>query len=411
MPVYFYDPPDRFVAGAVGQPGERIFYLQATSSGRVTSVVLEKFQVSLLAERIDELLDEVLRRTGGSPEVPAAAPAGLADDAPLDLPLLEDFRVGAIALAWDGDGGMVVIEAQEESDEPVEPLADDIPADGPGVLGCASRQGPRAPLPSARPRSSRRAARPARCAGCRWIPTATCAHGRTVTASAMLDRCWSELPVPVRAGCQPRGEQAALDLLASGKLEVEGRLVDASNATLYCTITVAGPQARTGRNAGRPAKNAKHPPPAETKVACVYKPIAGERPLWDFPAGTLAGREVAAYVVSRAAGWDVVPPTVMRDGPFGPGMCQLWIDHDTDVDLITLSRRTDHAGLRDMAVFDAVVNNADRKIGHLLPVRRAGTCTAATTESASPRITSCAPSCGSGGARACPGARWRRCAA
>ena len=67
MPVYFYDPPDRFVAGAVGQPGERIFYLQATSSGRVTSVVLEKFQVSLLAERIDELLDEVLRRTGGSP--------------------------------------------------------------------------------------------------------------------------------------------------------------------------------------------------------------------------------------------------------------------------------------------------------------------------------------------------------
>ncbi len=134
MPVYFYDPPDRFVAGAVGQPGERIFYLQATASGRVTSVVLEKFQVSLLAERLDELLDEVLRRTGGSPEVPAAAPAGLADDAPLDLPLLEDFRVGAIALAWDGDGGMVVIEAQEESDEPVEPLADDLPPDGPGVL-------------------------------------------------------------------------------------------------------------------------------------------------------------------------------------------------------------------------------------------------------------------------------------
>jgi uncharacterized repeat protein (TIGR03847 family) len=133
MPVYFYDPPERFVAGAVGQPGERIFYLQATANSRVTSVVLEKFQVSLLAERIDELLDEVLRRTGGS-EVPAATPAALVDDDPLDLPLLEDFRVGAIALAWDGDGGMVVIEAQEESDEPVEPLADDIPADGPGVL-------------------------------------------------------------------------------------------------------------------------------------------------------------------------------------------------------------------------------------------------------------------------------------
>ncbi len=72
---------------------------------------------------------------------------------------------------------------------------------------------------------------------------------------------------------------------------------------------------------------------------CVYKPIAGERPLWDFPRGTLAGREVAAYVVSRAAGWNFVPPTVMRDGPFGPGMCQLWIDLDESVDLIALARR------------------------------------------------------------------------
>ena len=104
-----------------------------------------------------------------------------------------------------------------------------------------------------------------------------------------------------------------------------------------------------------------------TETACVYKPVAGERPLWDFPTGTLAGREVAAYAVSRAASWDVVPPTVMRDGPMGPGMCQLWIDHDRSVDRIALSRRTDHPGLRDMAVFDAVMNNADRKIGHLLP--------------------------------------------
>ena len=143
----------------------------------------------------------------------------------------------------------------------------------------------------------------------------------------------------------PAGEQAALEMLEHGTLEVEGRLVDASNATLYCKVTGGGMEA-----------------------ACVYKPVAGERPLWDFPAGSLAGREVAAYAVSRAAGWNIVPPTVMRDGPFGPGMCQLWIDPDPGVDLIALARRADHAGLRDMAVFDAVVNNADRKIGHLLPV-------------------------------------------
>jgi uncharacterized repeat protein (TIGR03843 family) len=190
------------------------------------------------------------------------------------------------------------------------------------------------------------------------------ARDRMVTASAMLEQ---KRPGPD----DDDGERAALDLLATGKLEIEGRLVDASNATLYCTI---GPGPAGSGGHGRTGS----PPvssgglggivPLDYTVACVYKPIAGERPLWDFPMGTLAGREVAAYVVSRAAGWDVVPPTVLRDGPFGPGMCQLWIDHDTDVDLIALSRRTDHAGLRDMAVFDAVVNNADRKIGHLLPV-------------------------------------------
>ena len=144
----------------------------------------------------------------------------------------------------------------------------------------------------------------------------------------------------------PEADQAARDLLSQGTLEVLGRLVEASNETWYCAVS-------TG----------------DYEAACVYKPVSGERPLWDFPTGTLAGREVAAYVVSRASGWNVVPPTVMRDGPFGPGMCQLWIDIDPQVDLIDLARRSDDPGLRDLATFDAVVNNADRKIGHLLPVR------------------------------------------
>ena len=132
--------------------------------------------------------------------------------------------------------------------------------------------------------------------------------------------------------------------LRDGAIEVEGRLVDASNATLYVSVTHDGSSAHA-----------------------VYKPIRGERPLWDFPDGTLAFREVAAYEVSVATGWDVVPPTVFRDGPFGDGMVQLWIDVDADVDLVDLVR-LDHPALRRMAVFDAVVNNADRKGGHLLPV-------------------------------------------
>jgi uncharacterized repeat protein (TIGR03843 family) len=134
-----------------------------------------------------------------------------------------------------------------------------------------------------------------------------------------------------------------LRLLREGELSVEGRLVDASNATLYCTATLD-----------------------DVTAAVVYKPVRGERPLWDFPDGTLAGREVSAYLVSQATGWDLVPPTVMRDGPFGPGMCQLWVDVDESVDLPALAR-SDHPHLRRMAVFDAVVNNADRKGGHLLP--------------------------------------------
>lgn len=134
MPVYSYDPPDRFVAGTVGQPGERTFYLQASAAGRTTSVVLEKAQVSQLAERLDELLDEVLRRSGGAAAIPAVAPESMTDDGPLEQPLLEDFRVGAIALAWDGDSERVIIEAQELSDEPLEPLAENLPEDGLGIL-------------------------------------------------------------------------------------------------------------------------------------------------------------------------------------------------------------------------------------------------------------------------------------
>jgi uncharacterized repeat protein (TIGR03847 family) len=133
MAVYTYDSPERFIAGTVGEPGQRTFYLQASSGGRTTSVVLEKFQVSLLAERIEELLDEVARRSRGRSPVPAG-PAEPADDGPLELPLTEEFRVGAIALAWDGESERVVIEAQEESEHPIEPLAEEVPEDGPGVL-------------------------------------------------------------------------------------------------------------------------------------------------------------------------------------------------------------------------------------------------------------------------------------
>ena len=93
----------------------------------------------------------------------------------------------------------------------------------------------------------------------------------------------------------------------------------------------------------------------------------GERPLVDFPDGTLARREVASFLVSRASGWGIVPPTVLRDGPFGPGMVQLWIRHDGETDPVRLVVESDPR-LRRIAAFDAAVNNTDRKAGHLVPV-------------------------------------------
>lgn len=111
MPViHLHDNPDRFVAGTVGEPGHRVFFLQARSGARLTSVALEKEQVSVLADRLDDLLDELLRLSGGDPRVPAMPPAELEDNAPLDPPIEEEFRVGTMTLAWDGDTEQVVLE-------------------------------------------------------------------------------------------------------------------------------------------------------------------------------------------------------------------------------------------------------------------------------------------------------------
>ncbi len=159
-------------------------------------------------------------------------------------------------------------------------------------------------------------------------------------------------------------------VLTLGDLELTGRVVPASNVTFQGRVTLG-----------------------ELAMRCVYKPVQGERPLWDFPDGTLAAREVAAYVVSEALGWAVVPLTVLRDGPAGPGMVQAWREPDLSqapVDLVAFGTERpgylhvldavdederpvslvheDTPELRRMAVLDVVVNNADRKGGHVLPM-------------------------------------------
>ncbi len=135
--VHSFESPERFVAGTVGPPGQRTFFLQAREGSRIVSVALEKQQVAILAERLDLLLDEALRRLGGDPRIPAIAPTGLEDRGPLEQPIDEEFRVGTITLGWEEDAGLAVIElfpvtdenitleAFEDSDDEVEDGDDD----------------------------------------------------------------------------------------------------------------------------------------------------------------------------------------------------------------------------------------------------------------------------------------------
>jgi uncharacterized repeat protein (TIGR03847 family) len=137
--IYVYDPPQRVIIGTVGQPGDRTFFLQARDATQLTSVKLEKVQVAALAERLEQLLDEVVRLSGGAASVPAVAPEDLVDTGLLDQPILEDFRAGALGLGWDPEDERVVIEAQEliegaaEAEDAPDLLTDD-DADGPDVL-------------------------------------------------------------------------------------------------------------------------------------------------------------------------------------------------------------------------------------------------------------------------------------
>jgi uncharacterized repeat protein (TIGR03843 family) len=162
-----------------------------------------------------------------------------------------------------------------------------------------------------------------------------------------------EMEAAALDGRQVAGEldrATALRVLRDGELTVIGRLLSASNATFFGLVEEPAADGRPG-----------------IVASCVYKPIRGERPLTDFPDGTLACREVAAHAVSEASGWDLIPPTVMRDGPFGQGMVQLWMEVDESVD-VTVIVGDDLPTLRRIALLDAVLNNADRKGGHLLPL-------------------------------------------
>lgn len=135
-----------------------------------------------------------------------------------------------------------------------------------------------------------------------------------------------------------------LTALAQGEMNIEAAMPYSSNYTLLTSIEYE-----------------------DLHLLAVYKPQRGERPLWDFPRGTLYRREAAAYVVSEALGFHLVPPTVVRDGPYGVGMVQLFIDNDEEVHLFTMLKQGGYEQeIKQLCAFDCLVNNADRKSGHCL---------------------------------------------
>ena len=371
--IHSFDPPERFVAGTVGPPGQRTFFLQARTGARVTSVALEKQQVSVLAERIDELLDELLRRRRGRQLHPGDAAGGAggqrppraADrrgvprrhhDAVLGRGRRADRRRGLPVQRGDASSSRAPPRRRSRSPSPRRCSSCGCPPGWPARSASARR-------PSSAPGGS-----PARSAAARSTRPGTCARGPTASGG----------PRP-----NPRHDRPAASRRPARRRRRRARAAEPRRD-----------RAPRPDHAGVQRDLLRHGHARRaSSIDCVYKPVAGERPLWDFPDGTLAGREVAAYVVSEALGWDVVPPTVLRgDAPAGPGMVQAWREpddgpgpgrpgarpgrlpegylhvldaYDGDDQPVSLVHE-DSDALRRMAVFDIVVNNADRKGGHVL---------------------------------------------
>jgi uncharacterized repeat protein (TIGR03843 family) len=171
----------------------------------------------------------------------------------------------------------------------------------------------------------------------------------------------SETPAAAARAGAPSPDPV-IEVLRDGEIEVVGRLVESSNNALLVRLEHRGADAL----AWEPSEASPLAGLGRGFYA-VWKPTIGERPLFDFPIGTLTRREVAAYVVSDAIGWSIVPATILREGPYGEGMLQRWIEVDPEVDLVGLIM-ADDPRLRRIALFDAILNNTDRKGGHVLPV-------------------------------------------
>ena len=319
------DDVDALGTGAVGEPGQRAFYIQARTEHAQLTVLVEKEQVALLATEAVAFLDRI---ADDYPEVPFDA--ARRSQTQLREPTVPLFRARLIGLGFDPERELVLHRAARARRR-------------------RRRRRRRRPTPATMPRTTTRRAtsrgstRPAPRCG-RW-PRAAPRPSPAAPAVPAVRACrWTPPGTGVPAGTDAR--RARRGAPATAELEVVGRMRYSSNATFLV-------EAKRRRAWSSPA---------------IYKPRRGERPLWDFPDGTLCQREVAAYELSDALGWDVVPVTILRDGPLGEGAVQRFVEHDPDEHYFTLLDEHEDRFRRVRGVRRA--RQQHRPQGRALPARR-----------------------------------------
>ncbi len=314
MPEIEFDPVDSIAAGAIGEPGHRAFYIQAEKDGQVLYVLVEKQQVAMLAERVQMLLDQVesefpepaAHLPPRSPPTPASCAAtpspssGPSPSASASTPPASSSSSSSTSGRSATTRTTKTTRTTTSSDEPRRSLAGD---DEEGYLARLYLTAAQARAMATRGSAAVESGRP---------PCPLCGgpldpSGHVCPRLNGHGRHDDDVIQPAPGSAEER------ELLESGEIELLGRMPWSSNATFLVKLERDG-----------------------VESLAIYKPRKGERPLWDFPRGTLCDREVAAHLVSEALGWEIVPLTILRDGPAGEGMVQRFVDHDPEEHFFTL---------------------------------------------------------------------------
>ena len=331
---FHFETVEMLTVGTLGPKGERVFYLQCLAAGELVSLKFEKQQAAALAEYLDRVLRQL-------PEADAGEPPS---DLDMREPVVEAWTIGALGIAYDDGRDLVILVAEEQVEDPDTAGASArFTLSRAQVSALVSRA--RAVVAAGRPPCPY-CLRPLDPSNADWCRATTDGYAAAGSAGPMTTGTGTpdaghQSPIRDRP---PIATDRALALLAEGDVELRGRMPYSSNVTFLVDVAHDGLDAQA-----------------------IYKPVRGERPLWDFPSG-LSHREAGAFLIDRALGWDLVPPTVVRDDlPFDEGSLQLFMPARFEEHYFTLvAEERFRPELQRVCALDIVINNTDRKSGHCL---------------------------------------------